>query len=125
MANEITANVGLLATKGNLKVRETNESIQVSMSGSHHSANEQDIPTTAGGTALVIAAGVATLGYAKFKNLDSTNYVTIGIVVSATYYPVVKLKATEIALLRLVPGVTYYALANTATVTLEHVVIED
>jgi hypothetical protein len=125
MAKEITVVVGLNVTKSNVKIRLPQESKQIDMAGSNYSVNTQTIPTTAGGTALVIAAGVATLGVARIKNLDLVNYITIGIVVSAAFYPVVKLKAGELYSLRLVPGVTYYALANTASVQLEHVVVED
>ncbi len=83
------------------------------------------IPTTAGGTALAGLSGLTAFGYAAFQNLDSTNYVTVGIVVAATYYPVMKLFPGEFAILRLVPAVSYYALANTAAVELFYRVWEN
>jgi len=85
----------------------------------------QSIPTTAGGTAIAGLGGLTALGYAALENLDATHFVTVGIVVSGTYYPVLKLKAREVAVLRLVPGVTYYAMADTAAVLLLCRVWED
>ena len=91
----------------------------------------QNIPTTAGGTALAIPATVATLGYAWFINLDPTNYVKIGIQTGGTFFPLIRLKGNataskrEAAFLRLEPGVTVYALANAGAVDLEFGVLND
>ena len=65
--------------------------------------------------AAISVVGLTTLGWAKFKNLDLTNYVTIGLVPIATYVPFARLKPGEHFTIRLEPGVTYYIKANTAS----------
>jgi hypothetical protein len=124
MADEITAAVSLAVVKSSLTanfplVRDT-----FSMSGDSVSRNVQSIPTTAAGTALVIAAGVSTVGWAYFRNTDATNYVEIGVQVAGTFYPVIKLKATEFGCCRLAVS-TLYARANTAAVNLDMSIVED
>jgi len=97
----------------------------VTQTGKHVYTNTQDVPTTAGGTALAVGAGIATLGWAIFYNLDATNYIQIGVVVSGTFYPLVRcLPADAPAQLPLDPGVTLYALAHTATVSLLYAILE-
>lgn len=61
-------------------------------------------------------------GYIFLKNLDTTNFVQLGF--STGVYGM-KLKAGEIALFRLEPGVTLYAKADTAAVSLQYIVYED
>lgn len=124
MSQEISASVTLNAANGSLVINKT-ASIKIDMAGKHYNAIAQTIPTTAGGTALSINAGVATLGVTWLRNTDGTNYIDIGVVVSATFYPSLRLKAGEMQLVRFVPGVTYYGLANTASVILEHMELED
>ena len=67
---------------------------------------------------------VATNGWARFENVDATNYVEIGIVVSATFYPVIKLKAGEFTVVRLGTSAPY-AKANTAAVKLDFEIYDD
>jgi hypothetical protein len=122
MASEITTRVQLTATKGSLSVKRDSGSTVIDMSGTHKAAGAMDIPTTAGGTAIPLGS-VSTAGLSYFRNLDATNYLTIGVVVSATFYPLVKLKAGESCLLRLGTNAPY-ALANTATCVLEYEVLE-
>ncbi len=120
MANEITITTGLVATSGNFLVQHSTLTKQATLTTAKRSLNTQSIPTTPGGTALVIAAGVtAAGGWAWFRNLDTTNYVTIGVYVSSTYYPIVRLNAGEAAVFRL-GVITPYALADTLGVILEH-----
>jgi hypothetical protein len=77
----------------------------------------QSIPTTAGGTVITIGS-LTAYGYAAFQNLDATNYVSIGVQVAATFYPVLRLMPGEFAICRLEPAITFYARANTASVVL-------
>jgi len=65
---------------------------------------------------------VATLGWAWIKNLDAANYVDFGFT-TAVYG--IRCEAGEVALFRLVPGVTIYALANTAEVKTQIHIYED
>ena len=123
MADEISVNVQVSAVKGFLNVPRS-ASYQVNLNGSTYSSVFQSIPTTSGGTALAIATTVTTGGVYWFRNTDPTNYVTIGIVESSTYYPIIKLEAGEVSIGRLFT-LTLYAQANTAAVVLEHSVLND
>lgn len=120
MANEITITTGLVATSGNFLVQHSTLTKQAALTLATRSLNTQLISTTAAGTALVIAGGVAAAGgWAWFRNLDATNYVAIGVQVAGTFYPVVRLNAGEAGVFRL-GVITPYALANTGEVYLEH-----
>ena len=121
MANEISVSARLKVAKGYLSL-EKQATITPTMSGSVYSTAAQTIGTTHG--VLGIASDVATKGYAWFRNLDTTNYVEIGLEVSAAFQPLIKLKAGEVALVRL-SNVSVYAKANTASVNLEWVVFAD
>ena len=118
MANEITITTGLVATSGSFLVQHSTLTKQATLTTATRSLNTQSIATSA--TALVIAGGVAAAGgWAWFRNLDATNYVSIGVYVSTTFYPLVRLNAGEAAVFRL-GVITPYALANTLAVILEH-----
>jgi hypothetical protein len=123
MANEISVNVSIAAAKGTLNIQRT-ASYQVNLNGSTYSGVFQSIPTTAGGTALAVAASVTTPGNYYFRNTDSTNYVQIGIVVSSTFYPIWKVEPGEVSTGRLATT-SLYALANLAPVVLEHSIFND
>jgi hypothetical protein len=86
--------------------------------------DEQTIPTTSGGTALN-TGNVGTEGYLEVVNLDVTNYIQWGIVVSATFYPVGRLNPGEPSVFRLNPGVALYFLANTASVKIQYKLLEN
>jgi hypothetical protein len=67
---------------------------------------------------------VGTLGWAFFQNLDTTNYVTIG--PDATgMVPFIRLEAGEACALRLSPGISLVAQANTAPVKMKVLILED
>ena len=121
MANEITITTGLVATSGNFLVQHSTLTKQATLTTATRSLNTQSITYLGtAGAALVIAAGVAAAGgWAWFRNLDATNYISIGVQVAGTFYPLVRLNAGEAAVFRL-GVITPYALANTANVILEH-----
>jgi len=89
-------------------------------------------PTMAAGVAsigfatheAIVLQDVATCGWARFENLDATNYVELGVVVAATFYPFIKLKATEFCIIRLGSNAPY-AKANTAAVQLDYEIFTD
>lgn len=82
------------------------------------------VSTSSSGQSLSMGS-VGTLGWAYFQNTDSTNYVEVGVLVSGTFYPSIRMLAGESATLRLSPGVTYYARANTGAVLLNYRVWEN
>jgi hypothetical protein len=122
MPNEISLNARLSITNGYL-----NDSHNVS-----RNFDQNAEPAKASGIASInhaaheaIAMGdVATAGWAWFENLDDTNYVELGVVVSATFYPFAKLKAGEGFPLRLGTN-TPYAKADTAAVKLKYEIYDD
>jgi len=127
MAGTTTSNFRLIINNGSTvgsTFDTTSQSITATMTGTHISANVQTIPTTAGGTAITITSGVATYGMAYFQNQDLVNYVSFGVKVSGTYYPIGRLLAGEEGLFRLDPTTTLYALANTASINLYTVISE-
>lgn len=117
MANEITLT-------GSLSIAATNfaESFQPG-------ALSIDLASTAG------AGGAQTIGHSAheqiakgdttnggvffFRNLDETNFVEIGLEVSSTFYPFLKLLAGEYAVGRLATA-DIFAQADTASINLQY-----
>ncbi len=118
MADEINLTFGLSATKGSLTLSKS-LSDTANLTTATYSAGAQVIGTTQ--EAISIGGDVSGNGWAFFQNTDATNYVEIGVVVSATFYPVVKLLAGEGAQFR-VGGTVLYAKANTANCILDYAV---
>ena len=126
MANEISISTRLYAKKSFLNVDHNVGTVTADLSGSTSAAGIVSIPTTAGGTALSLdGITTATMGYAFFRNIDATNYIEIGVQVGGTFYALVKLKAGEVALLRMNQTNPPYALANTAAVVLQFTILAD
>lgn len=120
MADELTLNLKIKYDKNGISdSRSFSDTVDVTGSGTI--GGVQTIGTTE--EALVVG-DVATLGYARFLNIDATNYVTIGNYTGGTYYPVLKLKPGEAAVCRLAAA-TIYAKANTGAVKLEYMIFED
>jgi len=121
MANEITTSFTFLVEKGYLRERIQYGSIQSDMTGSTAIGGIQTIGTTAETISLV---DVTTPGWCVMRNLDTANYVDIGIL-SGSYIPFLKLKAGEAAMFRFGTTGTIQARANTASVNLQYYIIQD
>lgn len=122
MADEITLKVYIDYAKSGVEVnRDITDSFDVT--NAPIASGVQNIGTSS--EAIVINDLGSNQGYAFFHNLDATNYVEIGTYVSSVFYPAIKLKAGEFALVRLSPALTYRALANTAAINLEYVIFGD
>ena len=121
MANELKIRTGLWLTKGNVKetIAETDKYITVS--GDHVVHQTQEIGFAAA-EALNVGE-ITTVGWAYFRNLDSTNFVEIGYDDSG-FKDLLKLKAGEWCICRLSQNAPY-AKADTAAVDLEYIRIED
>lgn len=130
MASEISASFQVTVQNGGL-LDSKQYSFQADQATARVSKAVQNIPTTAGGTQLVLNASLATQGLAYFINLDPTNFVTIGVKPAGTFYPLIRLKGAttvgkrEGALLRLEPGVAVWALADTGAVDLEFSILHN
>ena len=121
MANELTSNASASLEKGNHKESFVPGSISVTQTG-------------VGGWCPVVSVGtseedlapvdITTLGWLFMRNLDSTNYVTYG-AKDTTMKALGRLKAGEIAMFRLEPGITMRWAANTAAVKVKVILLED
>lgn len=121
MANEITVTSQLKVTNGNQDF-DKRVSITADQSAAGGPAPaQQNIGTT---HEAIVISELTNLGWALFRNLDSTNYVEIGVDVAAAFYPFVKLLAGESCVVRLSPAIAPYAKANTAAVKLEAYIFE-
>lgn len=119
MASEITINQQLSANKGYETMQKGRQYV-ADWSGTKRSGGIISIATTA--TQVVLGTGTTPAGWAFFTNLDTTNYVTLGTFVAATYTAFVKLMPGESALMRMATT-TIYAQANTSAVDLEFEVL--
>ncbi len=116
MANEVAVQVSLQVTNGNMSFlkRENYNADQTAAGGPSNGV--QEIGTS---HELVSITDISSKGFTYFGNLDTTNYVEIGVDVAATFYPLIKLLPGESAIMRLSPSVAVYAQANTAAIDLE------
>lgn len=118
MANEINLAVSLQIQKGLLA-----ENFQLRGSFTLSAAS----PMKAAGIASIGFAAhepiplqdVATRGFALFRNIETANYVDVGVEVGGTFYPFARLQPGECAVLRLGTAAPY-AQANTAAVRLQY-----
>lgn len=115
MADEISMTLSLQFKKGGA-VLQRSESIRIDVTGDAFTHGVQSIP--AANTALVEGAAVGDPGLVFVKNLDATNYVTVGI--TASY--AIKLLPGEWAVFRAAAAI--FALANEAACIVEYFIIE-
>lgn len=122
MANEISCRINLSISNGNL-IENINESYSANQSVARGPLpGSQLIGTT---EEVLVLTDLGTPGVAIFKNLDTANYVQLGLVVAGTFYPFVKLKAGESCLFRVDPTAVIYARADVAPVFLQAKVFSD
>lgn len=122
MANEISLTVNMQVSNGNFRTSFTPGTIQVDQAaiGGHMPI------VSVGTTEEVLGFGdIGTLGYMALRNLDGTNYVDIGPESGGAMVPIIRLEAGNVAVMRLKPGITVRAQANTAAVKLQVVALED
>lgn len=123
MANEFTIVTSMRYSSGNdsqvLKDQYTADQTSSPLGGA---PGVQDVGTTH--EALEVP-GLTNLGVAYFKNLDETNFVEIGVDVSATFYPLVRLLPGESTVFRFATTSTPYLRADTAAVRVQGAVYED
>ena len=123
MADEIQVGLDLLVENGNLKSskRVPKSSLKVDQTTAALIENVQNIGTS---HEALDMGGITTAGYAYFRNLDATNFVEIGIDVSATFHATVKLKAGEACVFRLTTNAPY-AQADSAACDLQYMILDD
>jgi len=121
MADEINYNAQINIRKGNLTEAFSPGSISIDLASALGDGGVQSIDHS-GSSAQGEAFGVTDVtngGVFFFRNLDETNYVEIGIQVSSTFYPFLKLLAGEYAVGRIGTAAPY-GRANTAAVDVQY-----
>jgi len=123
MANEITLRIRMQLSNGNLKedANPGNLSVDQTTQGSN------------GGVLIIGQAAEETIsftditseGYLYLRNLDGTNYIKYGPDSGGSMVDFGKLKAGECAVLRLYPGLTLKAQADTADCKLQYLLLDD
>lgn len=121
MANEITISSGLQAIKSNANITINLQTKQADWTGTRFIRNVQAIGTS---HEAITVSDVSTAGYAYFTNLDATNYVELGVDVSSTFYPLVRIDAGKTAGPFRLSTLTFYGRANTAAVNLDLTILE-
>jgi hypothetical protein len=122
MANEITTRTILSVANGNLNKTLINRQKKLNQSTARYNGGVLSIGTTHEAIPL---GDVATPGHSEFWNLDGTNFIQLGIVVSGTFYPVIRMKADEDARFRIDPTATLYAKADAAPCDMDSAVLAD
>lgn len=115
MANELTVTAALEYSKGGVTKR-IYDSKTLTVTGDEIAEHIQVIGIT---EEAVAVSDIGTQGYIYAKNLDTTNYVTLGL----TGGLAIKLKAGEFALFR--AAGTIYARADTSPCRVHFIVVED
>lgn len=120
MADELTLSLKFTFEKNGYKdSRSISDSVTVT--GNATCGGVQTIGTT---HEAIGKGDIGTCGFMRVMNIDSTNYVELGVEVAATFYPFVKLKPGESSVFRLGTS-TPYAKANTASVRIDYLIVED
>jgi len=122
MAAELTKTVALSFAKGNVAAHSFSEASKtVTVSGTDYIHTTQNVGTAEEALGL---GDLGSLGWAMFKNLDSTNFVSIKTATSGVAFT--KLKAGESCVFRFGSGVTApFVIADTAPVAIEYMIVED
>lgn len=117
MANEITVRASLQIKKGNLDFRSSPTLFQADMTGLDGPTPGTITCATAPGTDVDLSE-LSTPGMCWMMNLDSTNYVTVGIhdPESNLFYPVMELLPGEFSVFRLARNVEEEYATGTGTV---------
>lgn len=122
MADELNVSISVSFSKAACPTISRSLTDAVTISGTHVGETVQDIGTSAEN--LVLPGDIATNGYVVFQNLSTENYLEIG--KDATgFTSFAKLKPGEIAVFRLMTGITFQSRANTATCRLSMIAFED
>lgn len=122
MADEIKLQVGITVT--NVDFKQTFQPGTISID---QAAQGMHAPVvTVGTTEEVLATGdIGTLGVIVGRNLDATNYVTVGPSTGAAKHDFIRIEAGEPFAFRLEPGITWRWNANTAPVKVQIQLYED
>lgn len=118
MANELTLTGSLSFSKGKAKAS-LSGSATADVTGTHYVQNVQEVGTE---EEQLVKGDIGTIGWAIFRNTDATNFVQLG--ATTGVYTVKVEKGETVGPMRW-NGSAIYALADTAGVALEYLIVED
>ena len=121
MADEVTASAYLRVENSGGAFERYEAKTEFDQTGTNATYCIQEIGTSAEN--LTVVADIGSNGWGFFKNLHSSASIEIGVDVSATFYPFVKLLAGEFALIPLADSITVQGKAS-ATADLEYAIFE-
>ncbi|KKM85346.1 hypothetical protein LCGC14_1289990 [marine sediment metagenome] len=122
MADEITVTTSLSFTKDSITESMSDTATTFDMATAKYVKAVQEIGLT---EEAIVMGDVTTPGWAYFKNLDATNFLTIREATAKD--DLVKLKAGEHVVLRLdsTDATAPFAIADTGACKLEYLILED
>lgn len=117
MANELSLQSGLSYSKGG-DTAQVNESFSISVSGTARISGRQNIGTT---EEQLVLGDVSSVGIVWIKNLDATNFITVGTVAGQRGF---RINAGESFPFRAANNAVFVA-ANTAAVDVSYAVFSN
>jgi len=122
MANEIQVTANVAVVNGNFRQTFAPGTLQITQT-----AQGAYSPIVSVGTSEedLSIGDIGTLGWLCLRNLDTTNYVQWGPKSAGSMVAAGRIKAGEIAILRLEPGITLRWIANTAACKVQVMLLEN
>ena len=118
MANELTVTAGLAYSNAGVTFsKSSTDSVTVAANYLIHQIHT----VTTVGEALPLGS-VATAGYCYIRNTDVANFVLVG---NSGDTPVIRVEAGELAVFRFSQAIVPAAIADTANVVIEYVLVSD
>ena len=123
MANEISLTVQLGVSNANFKPPAWSESLTPNQATAGAAGGVMATSTTPANVPLGTLTS-AQQGYAMFKNIDLAANIDLGIVVGGVFQAFAQLQPNEACVLRLYPGVTLQAKAESGTPGLQNWILQ-
>ena len=124
MANEIKYNYSLSLANGTLADSYGTSGLSANQTNARLVRNVQTLLAISLQGDVVSLGGVVTPGIAVFSNLDTVNYIELGIQVSGTFYPFLKLQAGQQSGPMFMGTSGIYGRANTGDVKMLYIIYE-
>lgn len=121
MADELQVDFGMRYVKNGNQVSVPNKTLEIDVGSTLYLGVTQDIGTT---YEALYVTGLSTGGAAYFYNNDPTNYVDIGLEVSAAFQPLIRIPPQTFAFLPRLSTTALFARANTAAVNLSYFIFQ-
>ena len=124
MANEKTVSITLSVKNGDLDRTSKVNNLKLDQTNARAASDTQTVGTT---EELLAVGDLTTPAECYLRNLDATNFVTVGVKPASTYYPVFRLKAnSKMPLCGLIEsGVSLYVKADTAACDIDKLILDE